>query len=328
MEFLKLTVCYHCHAIADHLRPDCPHCYEPPFCEKCGYQGHLTKECYGAPYCYHCGEAHPANARICPTYQSKFKAIITEAINSQNNIQLQSAKSTPNSLSQNIPDSWLALTAAVAASLNSTQNPADFLSTLFDILKTSTPNNSNNHPTFSHANDLSLSQESLDLDMQNGSLDYSAQISNQDASLTSLNVQVDDMDLNQAQTTIVASETSNVQLVDKSTHTTEETNAMLKLNENSQISETDNPRPVEDSALDDTEEYILPSDELGWAVFFGFLRYKMDTTELSTREKRMGRDLLHYQSVMTHLPLADQDAIYHRLCSLIKGTMPREGVGT
>ena len=141
MEKLKLTICYHCHALADHLKPDCPYLKGPQFCSRCGQRGHPAWSCKDSPHCLHCEGEHPANARICPIYREKFKETFQKALEQSRD---SDNFSPPNSLPaqkspQSISDSAVTLTEAVTASLTSTYTPKDFINALFFNLKASSP---------------------------------------------------------------------------------------------------------------------------------------------------------------------------------------------
>ena len=164
MEQLKLVICYHCHAIADHLKPYCPYIKEAQFCARCGQRGHTAKECQRNPQCLHCQGVHPAHARICPIYQSKFKEIVEKAIKQSASSPEQTSMSTPQLSPQSMPDSWVFLSAAVTASLDATSSPEDFIKTLFSILKSSSPLRKVITDPITYGTDLELSNSSKEFD--------------------------------------------------------------------------------------------------------------------------------------------------------------------
>ena len=140
MEHLKLVICYHCQALADHLKPACPYLNEAQFCAKCSQQGHSARDCRNNPYCLHCGGAHPANARICPIYRQKFLEIFEEAKNQENHKSSQQYNNEiPPASPLNVPDAWVTLSDAVTTALVCTDSPRDFLVSMFSILKSKPP---------------------------------------------------------------------------------------------------------------------------------------------------------------------------------------------
>ena len=72
-DYFKLIQCYHCMTLADHLKNDCPEKDEPAICGRCGATDHQARVCSRRPYCVLCGQyGHPATARVCPIYRTKY----------------------------------------------------------------------------------------------------------------------------------------------------------------------------------------------------------------------------------------------------------------
>ena len=71
MDKIKLVQCYHCYAIADHKKPECPYKSSPQRCPRCTQIGHRSWQCQNPTYCLHCGGPHPVTAPCCPLYQNE-----------------------------------------------------------------------------------------------------------------------------------------------------------------------------------------------------------------------------------------------------------------
>ena len=149
-ESFRLTQCYHCLAF-DHIKTNCPHIEEPRRCARCGVGEHATIPCGNDARCLHCEGPHPATARCCPVYLQTFAAKYTELLqkikNQSDHINTE-LNSTPIDTPENLPDSWVLLSAAVNASVLSTNNSEEFLDSLYTMLKNnSTPPKKLIHPT-------------------------------------------------------------------------------------------------------------------------------------------------------------------------------------
>ena len=117
MEKLRLIICYHCHALADHVKPDCPYLKAPQFCSRCGGRGHPAWSCKENPHCLHCEGGHPANARVCPVYRDTFKETSQRAMEQcRDSDKLSPPNNLPSQKSSfNSTDSGLILTEAINA---------------------------------------------------------------------------------------------------------------------------------------------------------------------------------------------------------------------
>ena len=135
MEHLKLVICYHCQALAEHLKPACPLLNEAQFCANCGQRNHSARDCTNRAYCLRCGGDHPAYARICPIYRKKFTETFAMAKDQSTHGVSQPNNDVPPASPLNVPDSWVALSDAVTAALSSTDTPRDFLTSVFSTLK-------------------------------------------------------------------------------------------------------------------------------------------------------------------------------------------------
>ena len=73
MNKIKLVQCYHCYAIADHKKPNCPYLSQPQKCPRCAQVGHRSWECENRSFCLHCRGPHPVTAPCCPIYQEEME---------------------------------------------------------------------------------------------------------------------------------------------------------------------------------------------------------------------------------------------------------------
>ena len=150
MEHLKLVICYHCQALADHLKPACPFLREAQVCGKCSQRGHCARDCLNSALCLHCQGNHPANARICPIYRKKFLKTFTVAKDQTTHAHSQSNSDLPPASPLSVPDSWVSFSDAISTALSSTDTPRDFLISMFSILKANSPPCRLNKRTFRH----------------------------------------------------------------------------------------------------------------------------------------------------------------------------------
>ena len=102
MDNIKLVQCYHCYALADHKRPNCPLLSKPQRCPRCGQFGHKSWECQNHTVCLHCGGPHPVTAPCCPTYRKKLEEhkpkILAELLTDANTPQNFSNKNNEDAL--------------------------------------------------------------------------------------------------------------------------------------------------------------------------------------------------------------------------------------
>ena len=403
MEHLKLVICYHCQALADHLKPDCPLLSEAQVCAKCSQRGHYSRDCPNNAYCIRCGGNHPAFARICPIYKQKFLATFIEAKEQSSHTHPQSINDLPPASPLNVPDSWVTLSDAVTAALSSTDTPRDFLISMFSNLKASPPPSYHNIDPFKYNIDewsqsslRSLSLErapsilSVD-DLPPQQVPQAKQSSLRSLSLgrapsvLSLDVPCPQQESQNKQNPLVQDEplatrdaavkptatgtdvnvnahvtlvptcliepqdkiaaTNAADSIQSSPSWTEQSNrnnkkSRKRMNKKQKTPSTNSPtisknhtgeKPTisknhtgenpylqnkSEKPQADTEEYILPADELVWTNFFNALRSRLVSRELSDQESFVALDLIHYQNVISYLPLTEQVTIFQQLCLL------------
>ena len=150
---LKLIQCYHCWELGGHVKTTCAHRESPVICVKCAQPSHTLKDCISeTSKCYLCAGPHPANARCCPVYKATFITVFEEAMQEEANNHLQSppksnlpyapstvtSESSPNK--DPVQQAYVTtLHTAVNTSLITSDNPQEFVTSLFAILKASSP---------------------------------------------------------------------------------------------------------------------------------------------------------------------------------------------
>ena len=318
MEKLKLIICYHCHALADHIKPKCPYIKEPQFCSKCGLRGHPAWSCQNSAYCLQCGGDHPANSRICPVYQLKFADTLRKAMEQSRDLDSDHdllVSSTPSQkLQQSLTEPMTILTEAITTSINSASSPTDFLSALYTSLKESSPTKKIPAPS-THDTDRDLhpihSDPILTSDEEERVERTVDVLATHDAPLTINPVsESTDDDEDEAPT---CQKLIRAPLLQFSPLSTKHENEDNKFTVNNHKLKGAN-RPEKEQA--DAEEYVLPADESEWTRLFDVLRLRLVTTELSEQEISEGEGLLPYQDVISFLPPTEQVPIFQELCLL------------
>ena len=77
--YRKLTTCFRCYRINDHLSPECPQRNSNfKVCSNCAESSHTWRECKSkVKKCINCGEGHSAMSDVCPVRQQLLRARAT-----------------------------------------------------------------------------------------------------------------------------------------------------------------------------------------------------------------------------------------------------------
>ena len=162
---MRLIQCFWC-LDYEHTKNKCPYINKPPTCNNCADTGHIQKECVKTTSrCHHCQQfGHPAMARVCPVYRTHYKATMKEIEDAIIAKYLQtSSRSMPNMTSTQHDDLERVhdLVTAVSASISVAYTAGEFVSSLYSILKASSPTGSGPPPALTYGADLDMSDDSI-----------------------------------------------------------------------------------------------------------------------------------------------------------------------
>ena len=165
---LKLIQCFHCLQYG-HTSNKCDQKDEPPICAQCAVPGHTYKDCdIAQSKCHHCQvQGHPATARVCPAYRKVYREtmkLLEDHIISKylatTSVSTPPVSTPPMSTpppKQDVDD----LISAVNASMSVAYTATDFITSLFGILRASSPTRPDNIPPMTYDLDLSFEDDNM-----------------------------------------------------------------------------------------------------------------------------------------------------------------------